>query len=629
MKKVVVVSLSLVFALNLSAQLVVDASVTAEDAVQNILLGEGVEAFNVTFAGDANQIGSFNSANSNIGINSGIMLATGDIAVAIGPNDNGGASLGGGNAGFGDPDLTALSTFNTNDAAILEFDFIATGDQVSFRYVFGSEEYNEYVCGSVNDAFGFFLSGPGFNGPFSLNAVNLALIPDTDIPVTINTVNLGVSGAFGTPSNCAQVSPNWADNAEFYIDNENNNTPTSTQLDGLTVILEASASGLLCGETYHIKIAIADAGDTVFDSCVFLEAGSFSSNDVSITATIPNAPPNFPPLTLLEGCIDGFITIFRPTTDANDQVQLIVGGTATPGDDYEELPDVVIFPEGELTVDIPIVTIYDAIDEDTETITVTYDYIDPCDEEVTVEVELNLLNYTPPTLDLPEEIFLCGGDSETVSAQPDDGFAPFTYLWSTGATTSSINVTASGPDFILVGVEDYCGFGVADSFVVIVPDPLVIPEDDWTCIGRTVSLSPTGGAPPYEVTFDSEDLSFNEGSYSSVVPGFYEITYTDQCGVTGNFELEVRVCDTTIPNIFSPNNDGVNDSFFIRGWEGFRNSRLEVYNRWGTLVYENDDYRSDWRANDVAEGTYFYIYYRSDGETFSGTLQIVRTTRRR
>ena len=143
-----------------SAQLIVDNTVNATDAVQNILLGGGVDISNITFSGDDNQIGSFNSENSNIGLNSGVVLATGDVGVAIGPNNAGGSGLGGGNFGVNDPDLDQLSTFDTNDAAILEFDFVPNGDSVVFRYVFSSEEYNEYVCGSVNDAFGFFLSGP-------------------------------------------------------------------------------------------------------------------------------------------------------------------------------------------------------------------------------------------------------------------------------------------------------------------------------------------------------------------------------------------------------------------------------------------------------------------------------------
>ena len=117
-----VVCLYLLMAAPAAAQLVTDNSITAEEALVDYLLGEGVEVSNITFSGDLDQIGSFDAQNTNIAITDGVMLATGNIDVAIGPNDAGGAGLGGGNSGAGDPDLTALSTFNTNDAAILEFE---------------------------------------------------------------------------------------------------------------------------------------------------------------------------------------------------------------------------------------------------------------------------------------------------------------------------------------------------------------------------------------------------------------------------------------------------------------------------------------------------------------------------
>jgi len=616
----------LLFALlgNAYSQLIVDNTVTPQVAVEDILLGEGIIISNITFSGDANQIGSFNSANSNIGIGSGIILATGDANVAVGPNNSGSSTVGGGNFGVNDPDLDILSTFNTNDAAVLEFDFIATGDSVLFRYVFGSEEYNEYVCGSVNDAFGFFLSGPGITGPFSNNSMNLAIIPDTDIPVTINTVNLGVSGFAGTPSNCAQVSPNWAENTEFYVDNENNANPSSTQLDGLTVVLTARAGGLQCGETYHIKIAIADAGDTAFDSCVFLEAGSFASNDVSLTASIPNAPVNFPEMSLLEGCVDGFITVFRPNANENDSVLLITEGTATSGEDYEALPEIVTFPEGALTVEIPITTIFDGIDEDTETLIITYDYINSCEEEVTISITLNIINYNLPTLNLPDPLNLCGGETASVSAVPVDGFGPFTYAWSTGQTSASIQVSGGDADSILVDVTDYCGSMVADSFAVVIPSPIIFPDDIRLCLGQTESISPAGGATPYIYIFNADSIVVENTAITPLFVGNYTIDFVDACGLNGSTLLEVVICETEIPNIFSPNGDGVNDIFIIRGTEGFPNSRLEVYNRWGTLVYENDNYQSAWRGDDLAEGTYYYIYLRNDGQKFAGYFQLVR-----
>ena len=317
-----------------SGQLVTDNTIGAEAALIDFLLGEGVEVSNITFSGDLDQIGSFDAENTSIDIANGIMLATGNIDVAIGPNDAGGAGLGGGNNGAGDPDLTALSTFNTNDAAILEFDFIPTGDSLIFNYIFGSEEYNEYVCGTVNDAFGFFLSGPGIVGPYSDNAINLAVIPnpileDETIPVTINTVNNGTAGGNGNAGNCNQVSAQWNLNTEYYVDNAGNNDASSVQLDGFTVILTAAAQ-VQCGQTYHIKIAIADAGDTAFDSAVFLEGGSFASNGANIeaSASIGGAPVFLGDTIVVEGCNEAAFTVIRPLADFTDTLELFVYGTA-------------------------------------------------------------------------------------------------------------------------------------------------------------------------------------------------------------------------------------------------------------------------------------------------------------
>lgn len=623
-----------------SAQLVVDNTVTADDAVQNILLGGGVEITNITFSGDDNQIGSFNSENSNIGLNSGVVLATGDIGVAVGPNDDSGSGLGGGNFGVNDPDLDLLSTFNTNDAAVLEFDFVPNGDSLVFRYVFSSEEYNEYVCGSVNDAFGFFLSGPGINGPFSDNAINLAIIPGTDIPVTINTVNNGTVGANGILSQCEQVSPDWDQNAAFYIDNANNPDPNSTQFDGLTVVLTA-ASSVICGETYHIKIAIADAGDTVFDSAVFLEADSFTSPG-SISVDVPNAPPNFPTNSILEGCFEGILTIARPNLEVPDEIQIILEGTAENGVDYEELATTYTFPEGELQLTIPVISIADDIDEDTETIIISYDYVNACGDVALVTQTLNIVNYTDPSLDLADPLFLCNGESTNVNATPENGFAPFTYTWSTGDSNATNNINSGDAGMVSVNVIDFCFSEVADSFLVVVPEPLVVVDSMQICISAPSLLLASGGSPEYEYIIstwldinqleptDSTIFTNTNGSFAFNEPALYYVEIEDECGVTGTVPINVVGCDTRIPNVFTPGDgNDLNNSFVIEGIEGFPNSELRIYNRWGNLVYQDSNYRNNWRGqnengDDLSEGTYFYVYLRADGEEFSGEVTILR-----
>ncbi len=140
--------------------------------MEQVLVGQGVSVSNVTFNGVVansvhDQIGAFNGANSALGLNTGIVLATGRVPVVTGPNLDMSASLSPSSIPLNqaDPDLLRISTtIMLRDQAILEFDFVPIGDTVSFRFVFASEEYPEYVCSMWNDVFGFFLSGPGING---------------------------------------------------------------------------------------------------------------------------------------------------------------------------------------------------------------------------------------------------------------------------------------------------------------------------------------------------------------------------------------------------------------------------------------------------------------------------------
>ena len=147
-----------------NAQITTDSSPSNEELVQ-LLVGPDVQISNVGFSGDILQRGSFENNDGNLTISSGIVLSSGNIEELTGPNDEGGAT--GPITGVGgNDDLTALAEINTNDAAVLQFDFVATGDSLFFNYSFGSEEYNEYVCANYNDVFGLFLSGPGIRRRF-------------------------------------------------------------------------------------------------------------------------------------------------------------------------------------------------------------------------------------------------------------------------------------------------------------------------------------------------------------------------------------------------------------------------------------------------------------------------------
>jgi hypothetical protein len=254
-------ALALTLALPAPAMALVVSGSSDANALANALVGAGVSVSNATLVGITNQQGTFSDGiAAGIGIDSGVMLTSGQVNNALPPNnsDSQGTSTGTG----ADAQLTALSGFPTFDKNILEFDFTTTSGNLFFSYVFASEEYNEYVNSSVNDVFGFFVDG-----------VNVALIPGTSTPVSINTVNCGYSsgGALpGTnPENCDKFNNNDVQNGGPFF---------AIEYDGFTDVFLASALNLGAG-THHIKLAISDAGDTVFDSAVFLKAGSFSGSN--------------------------------------------------------------------------------------------------------------------------------------------------------------------------------------------------------------------------------------------------------------------------------------------------------------------------------------------------------------
>lgn len=229
------------------------------------LVGNGVTISDVKFTGDGSHCaGTFSGGTGIIGFENGVILSSGDIANVIGPNVLDGISQNNGQSG--DADLNGLIPgFSTYDACVLEFDFVPQSNSLQFDYVFTSDEYNEYVNTEYNDVFGFFVNGNNV-------ADNVALIPGTSIPVAINNVN-GGGPIYGTnPSNPAYYRNNDLDDGGGSI---------NTEMDGLTTVLTVAAK-VNPNVQNHIKLAIADAGDSVLDSNVFIKAGSFSAQPLTL-----------------------------------------------------------------------------------------------------------------------------------------------------------------------------------------------------------------------------------------------------------------------------------------------------------------------------------------------------------
>jgi hypothetical protein len=181
----------------------------------------------------------------------GLLLTTGNASLAAGPDDEDGeGACHNSGATFSDPDLLVIEPDAKYDGCLLEFDCVPFGDTLQFKFCFGSEEYPEYVNASFNDAFGIFLTGPG-----GYNNTNIAKIPGTSTPVTIDNVNGG-------------------SNSNYYV---NNSGGQYCQYDGFTIAITSTAP-VSAGSSYHFKIAIADGGDCIYDSGLFIDAHSFVSD---------------------------------------------------------------------------------------------------------------------------------------------------------------------------------------------------------------------------------------------------------------------------------------------------------------------------------------------------------------
>jgi gliding motility-associated-like protein len=625
-KKIISALIVLGAAFNTHSQIVIDNSVTLDEAIAT-LLGPNIQFSNVTFSGDANQLGYFDATNSNVGISTGIILATGDVINAEGPNDGSSSSVGGGNIGASDADLDDLDGLTHNDAAILEFDFIATGTAVSFDYVWASEEYPEYTgagtCGDVSDVFGFFLSGPGIAGPFLNSADNIALIPGTTDFVSIFNLNAGCDGT---------AVPGDADcnNCEYYINNGDGFTaPFNTdnfyvQYDGLTVVLTAVYEGLVCGETYHIKLAVADVSDTAFDSAVFLQEGSFDVYGNLISAVVANPNATLGDNAVLEGCIDGSFIVQPPGCQTEPlEITLETSGSAVMGTDFVNIPLTITVNED--PVEIPITTILDALDEDAETITLSFTYTDIEGNEQTASATLNLIDYQNPSLATIEDVFVCPGATETASAVVSDGFGPFSYSWTSGSLSANENFSQGEAGEYSVTVTDYCENSATANVIVTEPAPLVVLETVEVCVQGESESIVEGGVTPYTYTFDelAMDQVGNDDVFTGIIPGIYTINVEDDCGSVGQCMAVVIVCDTKIPNVFTPNGDSFNQFFEIYGVEQFPKSKFTVWNRWGTIIYESENYQNKWDGTDAPDGTYFYVFERSDGEVFSGHITLL------
>ena len=303
-----------------------EAPYLPQSLIENYFLGEGIQIQSIQYSGSEDATGFFQGAESLLGIDRGIVLSTGKVSAINQPYSEEASTVTSTDL-IQDEELSEIvSNSIVRDISKYEITFIPTADLISFNYVFASEEYPDYVCSQFNDIFGFFISGPNPNGP-AFDNTNIAITPNSqNEPVSINTVNGGVIGQNGSEFIC-QTNGGNLNNAAFYNTNESD----AIVFDGILSRFNASINVIPC-QTYTMKFAIADIRDELLDSAVFLEAKSFSSNDLSVQAVTANSNG-----IMIEGCQDGllqfelsnpmledFIVDFKIIGDADQDIDYII-----------------------------------------------------------------------------------------------------------------------------------------------------------------------------------------------------------------------------------------------------------------------------------------------------------------
>ncbi|RZV55941.1 MAG: hypothetical protein EX254_11015, partial [Flavobacteriaceae bacterium] len=274
------------------SQITVDETYTTQQLVEDVLINSNcAEVSNFqqstgTDFGDDNGIAFFDANGSDFPFSNGIILCSGNVQNAPGPNLT--VHSDGGLGWPGDADLEAVTTAtNTNNASWISFEFVPQISQISFDFIMASEEYDQNFECTFSDAFAFILTNQ-----FTGEVQNLAVLPGTLIPIEVTNIHPEV------PGQCPAINEEYFDKYNF----EPFNIAADAAIDYNGQIVELSAQGnVVIGNTYTIKMVVADETDTALDMAVFLEGGSFNlgvSLPPDLTIAAGNAPCAGQPLTI-------------------------------------------------------------------------------------------------------------------------------------------------------------------------------------------------------------------------------------------------------------------------------------------------------------------------------------------
>jgi gliding motility-associated-like protein len=656
----------LVFQLGNAQYITVDESFTPQQLIEDKLINSPcANVFNVSvsggnFASGEKSYGYFEATGTGFPFTNGIVLTTGKTINTIGPN----ASLSddGGNMGWdGDPDLNqALGLTNTFNATVLEFDFIPQGDHISFDYIFSSEQYllnpSANQC-NFTDGFAFLLKRNG-----DPNYQNLAVVPNTTIPVKVNTVR--GPGTICPPANAA------------YFDAFNDiNHPTN--FNGQTKVLTAQ-SDVIPGDTYHIKLVIADEGNYRYDSALFLGGESFNfgvdlGEDRLISTGTALCSTQTLPLNATQTSAIGYqwfennvalVSETNPTylvTSAGDYsvtinyggnceatgtirveyaVDLIVNQTRFSECDNDanqdgitafNLTDIIpdlftnlpsnytisFFASTTSTTALP--SIYANTNPYLQTIYARITNIQGCYSDYPLDLIVN----TFPAIITDEEVGLCENTSIILDA--GSGFTSYTWNTTPVQNAQTITVANSGTYSVLLTNASNCSktktFTVTPSGIATINDIIINDFSE----NNTITVDYTG-ISTYVFSLDGTNYQ-SSPTFTNLIEGAYTVYVKDtkDCGVV---PATFYILD--YPKFFTPNGDGINDFWSIKNLNqrNLQNGTIEIFDRYGKLIHQINTRNQVWDGTfngiNLPSSDYWFQMKLADGKIIKGHFSLKR-----
>ena len=645
-----------------------DENYTPLQLIENILINSGcasvtnVSVSGGNFATGEKSLGYFNANGSTFPFSEGVILSTGKIIHAQGPNTY--PSNDGGSMGWnGDADLnTALGIGNSLNATVLEFDFIPLGNEISFDYIFASEEYHDNAPCTYSDGFAFLLKEVG-----SPNYQNLALIPNTPFPVKVTSVHPDI------PGGCS------AENEQYF--DAFNPTEYPTNFNGQTVVLTAK-SAVVSGSQYHIKLVIADEGNYKYDSAIFLKGSSFSfgvdlgpdrtfatnnavcpNESLTLDGTAPGALsyqwnfntnsipgqntatlPFNPPYTSVQSGNYSLTTTYSSTCTTVTDINLDFAPQLIVDKDTYTFCDADAVQDGRTTVTLSdmIPTLFSNLPPtyqvsfyssptSTTALSNSFQITPPFPQILYAKINNNNC-YTPVSVTININVFTATITDETVgmcnnnpvALTADAGYP--SYTWSTTEITQSIQV--SSPAIYTVTIENADGCNKVKTFTVVgseiaTIDNIIVHDFNQN---NSVEIIPSGNGS-YEYSIDG--INFQDSPVFNNLSGLVYTAYVRDKKGCGTVEQDFYLMQ--VPQYFTPNNDGYNDYWNIKDSNPLSQNAaavIYIYDRFGKLLKQISANGLGWdgkfKEKTMPADDYWYSIQLEDGRSTRGHFTLKR-----